>query len=73
MSSKPMVPWGRSLNSIGYTYNEQKVLYFIVTDNTGSTQVDLPYLSKYPGQFYSVANHPVDHLLVMYRGFLSKT
>ena len=44
LSSKPMLPGGRSLIAIGYKYNAHKVLYFIVTDNTGSTQAGLPYL-----------------------------
>ena len=37
LRSKPMVPGGRPLISIGYKYNAQKVLSFIVTDNVGST------------------------------------
>ena len=32
-----MVPGGRTLIGIGYKYNTQKVLFFIVIDNTGST------------------------------------
>ena len=34
---KPMVPRGRTLIAIGYKYNVQKVLSFIVTDNAGTT------------------------------------
>ena len=37
LSSKPMVPGGRPLMDIGYKYNAQEVLSFIVTDNAGST------------------------------------
>ena len=33
LRSKPMVPGGRPLIAIGYKYNAQNVLSFIVTDN----------------------------------------
>ena len=56
---KPMVPGGRPLIAIGYKYNARKVLYFIVTDNAGSTKTGIPYLPKYPDQFTNVAIHPV--------------
>ena len=36
-----MVPGGRPLIAIGYKYNARKVLSFIVTDNAGSTKIDL--------------------------------
>ena len=48
---KPMVPGDRPLISIGYKYNMRKVIYFIVTDNAGSTQAGITYLSKYCDQF----------------------
>ena len=64
-----MVPGGRPLLSIGYKYNSQKVLSFIVTDNAGSIQTGLPYLSKYPDQFTNVAICPVAGLLVMAKFF----
>ena len=38
-----MVPVGRPIIAIGYKYNTHKVIYFIVTDNIGSTQAGLPY------------------------------
>ena len=38
LRSKPMVPGVRTLIAIGYKYNARKVLYFIVIDNSGSTQ-----------------------------------
>ena len=60
-----MLPGGRPLISIGYKYNVQKVLSFIVTDNAGITQVGLPYLSNHLDQFYNVAIHPVAHHLVI--------
>ena len=65
LSSKPMVPGGRPLIAIGYKYNTQKVLSFIVTDNAGMAQKGIPYLSKYPGQLTTVAIRPVACPLVM--------
>ena len=49
--SKHMVLGYRRTISIGYKYNMHKVIYFIVTDNAGSTQAGIYYLSKYPEQF----------------------
>ena len=69
LRSKPMVPGGRTLIDIGYNYKSQKVFYFIVTDNTGSTQSGIPYLSKYHGQFSNNYISPVDRPLVMYKFF----
>ena len=65
LSSKHMVPGGRPLIAIGYKYNARKVLYSIVTENAGSTNTGIPYLSKYPDQFTNVAIHPVTRPLVM--------
>ena len=65
LSSKPMIPGDRPLIAIGYKYNARKVPYFIVTDNTGCTKTDIPYLSKYPDQFTNVAIRPVALPLVM--------
>ena len=48
LRSKPMVPRDRKLIAIGYRYNARKVLYFIVTDNAGSTKTGITYSSKYP-------------------------
>ena len=52
---KHMVPGDRLLIAIGYKYNAQKVLSFIVTDNTGSINTGIPYLYKYPDQFINVS------------------
>ena len=65
LRSKPVLPGYRLLIAIGYKYDAQKVLYFIVTDNAGSTKTDIPYLSQYPDQFTNVAIRPVAHTLVM--------
>ena len=59
LSSKSMVPRGRPPIVIGYKYNTRKFLSFIVTYNTVSTQVGIPYLSKYPDQFSNVDIRPV--------------
>ena len=60
-----MVPRDRPLISIGYKYNLWKVLYFIVTDNVGSTKTGISYLYKYPDQFTNVSIRPVARPLVM--------
>ena len=65
-----MVPGDRPLIAIGYRYNARKVLYFIITDNAGSTNTGITYLSKYPDQFTNVAICPVDRPLVMSKIFL---
>ena len=44
LRSKHMVPGDRPLIAIGYRYNMRKVLSFIVTDNAGSTKIDVYYL-----------------------------
>ena len=62
---KTMIPGGRPLIAIGYKYNVRRVLYFIVTDNVGSTKTGIPYLSKYPDQFTNVSIRSVACLLVM--------
>ena len=59
LRSKPMLPGGRPLIAIGYKYNARKVLYFIVTENSGITKTGIPYLSKYPDQFTNVSICPV--------------
>ena len=65
LRSKRMVPGDRLLIAIGYKYNAQKVLSFIVTDNARSTKTGIHYLSKHPEQFTNVAIIPVSHPLVM--------
>ena len=60
-----MVPGDRSLSAIVYKYNPRKVLYFIVTDNSGSTKTGIPYLYKYPDQFTDFSIRPVARPLVM--------
>ena len=68
-----MVPGGRPIIAIGYKYNARKVLYFIVTYNTGITQADITHLSKYPDQFSNFSISPVVCTLVVYKLFGSIT
>ena len=67
--SKPVVPGYIPLIAIGYKYNTWKVLSFIVTEDAGSTQAGLPYLSKYANQFTNIAIHPIDRTIVMSKCF----
>ena len=64
-----MVPGGRPLIAVGYKYNTRKVLYFVVTENAGSTKTGIPHLSKYPDQFTNVAIRPVARPLFMSKSF----
>ena len=66
-----MLPGGRSIIAIGYKHNMRKVLSFIVTENSGITQEDIHYLSKYPDQFYNVVIITVARSLIMYKLFVS--
>ena len=49
-----MVPEERQLIDIGHKYNARKFLYFIFTNNAGSTKSGTTHLSKYPNPFYNV-------------------
>ena len=69
LSSKPRVPRGRPLISIGYKYNARKVLSYIFIDKIWSTQAGLHYLSKYPDQFFNVSVFPIASPLVVYKFF----
>ena len=42
---------GRPLLTIGYKYNSRKVLGFIATDGSLSTEPGDPYLSRFPDFF----------------------
>ena len=44
LSSKHMVPGGRPIIAMGYNYNAQKVLYFIVAEDVGITKACITYL-----------------------------
>ena len=62
---KPMVPGYRPLIDIGYKYNAQEFLSFIVTYNTESTNNGITSLSNYPDQFTNFSIQPVARPLVM--------
>ena len=70
LRSNPMVPGDRPFIDIGYKYNAREFLYFIVTDNRGSTKIVIPYLSKYPDQFTNFSIRPVARTLVMSKNLL---
>ena len=70
LRGKPMVPGRRPFIAMGYNYNVQKFLSFIVTYNTGSKQAGPNYLFKYPNQFNHVSICPVACPLVMSNFFL---
>ena len=55
--------------TIGYKYNGRKVLYLIVTEEAGSTESGILYLSKYHDPFAIVDIHTVACTLVMYKFF----
>ena len=64
-----MVPGVMMLITICCKYNAHNVLYFIVTDNSGSTQAGIPCLYQYPYQFTNFSILHVDCSLVMYKFF----
>ena len=69
LRSKTMVTVERRLLDIGYKYNSRKFLSFVATAGSGSTTLDIPYLSKYPDQFSNVSIRPVACLLLMSKFF----
>ena len=64
-----MITGERRLLVIGYRYNFRKVLSFFATESAGRTKLGIPYLSKYPDQFYNVSICPVAHPLLMSKFF----
>ena len=57
----PRVPGGRPLLAIGYKYNSRKVLGFIATGGTGSTEPGDSYLYIFPDVYSNVSVFPVVH------------
>ena len=55
----------RPLIYIFYKYNAWKVLYFVTSEDAGSTKDGIPYLSNYPENFDNVSIQPVDLPYVM--------
>ena len=66
-----MVLGVRPLIDIGYRYNARKVICFIVTEDSGSKKVGIPYLFKYPDPFYNVSVCPFDRPIFMSKFFVS--
>ena len=55
MKSTPIVFSGITLMAIGYGYNYRKVLEFIATEASGSTEPGDPYLSSFPDIYSNVS------------------
>ena len=55
MKSALIVPRDKPLLTIGYTYISKKVLRIISTEGAGSTEPDVPYLSRYPENYSNVS------------------
>ena len=64
-----MVPGERPIMYIDYKYNMQKVLYLMVTDNTGSKKAGLTYLSNHTEPFSNISICQIIHTLVMSKLF----
>ena len=54
LRSKPIVPGVPRLIYVGYKSNARKVLYFIDTEDSVSTNLCIPYLFQYPDPFFYV-------------------
>ena len=59
MKSNPIFPGGISLLYIGYKYNYRKVLVFIDTEGSRSTEPGDSYLSRFPDIYSNVSVRPV--------------
>ena len=68
MKSNPRVPGGRQIMAIEQKYNYRKVIGFIATEGSGSTELGDPYLSNFPEMYSNVYVRPVirPHLIVRY-------
>ena len=67
MKITPIFSGDIPLMAIGYKQNSHKVLVFITTEGSGSTDpVDI-YLSRFPDNYYLVYIIPVVHPLILGR------
>ena len=68
LKSTPMVPGDIPLMDIKYKYNYRKILVFISTEGSGSTEPGDTYLSNLTDIYSNVSICPVvcNHLLEMY-------
>ena len=55
MNSAPIVPGDKPIMAIGYKCISQKVLGFIAVEGDGSTEPVVPYLSRYPENYYNLS------------------
>ena len=56
---KSTVPWDRLRIAIRYKYNYDKVIYFIATEEAGSTKYIIKYSSNYPDRFSNFSICPL--------------
>ena len=63
------VPGNRPIIAIVCKYNSQKVLSFIVTEDTRITKAGIPLLSNYPEHFSNFSIRTVAYTLVMSKFF----
>ena len=61
----------RMMIAIRYTYNVQKVIYFISTEESEITKFGINYLYMYPEQFDNISIRPVSGTLFIYKFFVS--
>ena len=59
LKSTPIFTGEIPLLAIGYKYNSRKVLRFISTEGSGSTEPGDPYLSRFPDIYLNVSVRPV--------------
>ena len=71
LKSKPVVPGGGFILSIGYEYIYGKFLYFIATEREGRKKYGIPYLSKYPDKLASADVQSVVCPQIMSKFFVS--
>ena len=69
LKSTPRFPGEITLLDIGYKYNSGKVLGFIATEGSGSTEPGDPYLSRFPEIYYNVSVCPFVHPHLLCRYF----
>ena len=65
MDSNPRVPGCRQLMAIIYKYKYRKVLVFIATEESGSTEPGAPYLFRFPLKYYNVYIFTIVHPRVL--------
>ena len=69
LNSNPRVPGDRPLILIVYTYIYRKVLQFIASEGSGSTEPGDPFLSHLPDIYSNVSVFPIVHPCLLGRYF----